>query len=200
MELQMTTLNTDLQHAYIPIAGAANRYAILKTGMHFYDDGGYQFLISNIRLDREHQLICMDAVGSLNSITGIEESYTCTFVSGSLIFDELYVNPTDIAAGSCERHMIPDISHLFLSGVGSGDCEAKDEGSKSTELFSPGDTVLIKDSFKGILGEVILLIYPIYKGDNFARILTKQMRASRHCIKGKTLTKIGSFTVPEGVR
>ena len=48
----MTILNTDLPHVYLPIAGASNRYAILKAGMHFYANEGYQFLISNIRLDQ----------------------------------------------------------------------------------------------------------------------------------------------------
>ena len=158
--------------------------------MHFYGDGSYQFLISNIRLDREHQLICMDAVGSLNSLAGIEESYTCTFVSGSLVFDGLYVNPTDHAVGSCERHMIPAISPLSISGT-------KDGEGESTELFSQGDVVLAKGGFSD---EVLLLTYPIYMGDNFAQVITSQMLAGRQCIKGKVLTKIGSFTVPEGVR
>ena len=49
--LNTETLNTDLPYIYTPIVGAANRYAILKTGMHFYNDEGYQFLISGIRLD-----------------------------------------------------------------------------------------------------------------------------------------------------
>ena len=112
----MTTLNTDLPYVYIPIAGASNRYAILKTGMHFYDDD-YQFFISNTRLDRGYQFVCVDAVGLPNSLAGIEKSYECTFVSGSLVFNGLYVNPADRAVGSCERHMIPAISTESISGT-----------------------------------------------------------------------------------
>lgn len=132
----------------------------------------------------------MDAVGLPNSLAGIEKSYECTFVSGSLVFDGLYVNPTDSAVGSCERHMVPAVSHLVTRGA----IERKDE---STELFSQGDVVLAKGGFSD---EVLLLTHPVYMGDNFAQVITKQVLASRHCIKGKTLTKIGSFTVPEGVR
>ena len=187
----MTTLNTEnsLPYVYIPIAGASNRCAILKTGMHFYDDD-YRFLISNIRLDRGYQFICMDAVGLPNSLAGIEKSYECTFVSGSLAFNGLYVNPTDHAVGSCERHMIPTISTAAISATKNGECAP-------TELFSQGDVVLAKGSFSD---EVLLLTYPIYMGDNFAQVITGQVLASRYCIKGKVLTKIGSFTVPEGVR
>ena len=189
--LNTETLNTEnnLSYVYIPIAGASNRYAILKVGMHFYDDD-YQFLISNIRLDQKYQFICMDAVVLPNSLTGIEESYTCTFVSGSLVFDGFYVNPADSAVGSCERHMIPSISTVSISDTKKG----RDE---STELFSQGDVVRAKGGFSD---EVLLLTHPIYMGDNFAQVITKQVLASRHCIKGKALTKIGSFTVPEGVR
>ena len=169
--------------------------------MHFYGDGSYQFLISNIRLDREHQLICMDAVGSLNSLAGIEESYTCTFVSGSLVFDGLYVNPTDHAVGSCERHMIPAVGscerHMLPATPTASISSTKEGKAELSELFTQGDVVLAKDGFSE---EVLLLTYPIYTGDNFAQVITKQVLASRHCIKGKALTKIGSFTVPEGVR
>ena len=189
MELQMTTLNTDLPYVYIPIAGAANRYAILKAGMHFYDDD-YQFLISNIRLDRNCQFICIDAVGLPKSLAGIGEGYTFTFVSRSLVFDRFYVNPSDIAVGSCERHMIPAISTASISDTKKG------KGAP-TELFSQGDVVLAKGVFSE---EVLLLTHPVYMGDNFAHVITKQALAGRHCIKGKALTKIGSFTVPEGVR
>lgn len=191
----MTTLNTEtlntennLPYVYIPIAGASNRYAILKVGMHFYDDD-YRFLISGIRLDRGYQFICMDAVGLPNSLAGIEKSYECTFVSGSLAFDGLYVNPTDPAVGSCERHMIPAISTVSISNT--------KEVDESNELFTQGDVVLAKGGFSD---EVLLLTHPIYMGDNFAQVITRQVLASRHCIKGKALTKIGSFTVPKGVR
>ena len=132
----------------------------------------------------------MDAVGLPDSLAGIEEGYTYTFVSGSLVFDGLYVNPSDIAVGSCERHMIPAVSPLYISGT----MERKEE---ATELFSQGDVVLAKGGFSD---EVLLLTHPIYTGDNFAQVITSQVLASRHCIKGKALTKIGSFTVPEGVR
>ena len=197
----MTTLNTDLPYVYIPIAGAPNRYAILKTGMHFYDNEGYQFLISGIRLIQRRQLICMDAVGLPNSLAGIEESYTCMFVSGSLVFNGLYVNPADPAVGSCERHMIPAVGscerHMIpatptasISGTGEGKAEL-------SELFTQGDVVLAKDGFSD---EVLLLTHPIYMGDNFAHVITRKAQAGRQCIKGKTLTKIGSFTVPKGVR
>ena len=185
----MTTLNTDLPYVYIPIAGAPNRYAILKTGMHFYDDD-YRFLISNIHLDQRRQFVCVDAVGLPNSLAGIEKSYECTFVSGSLVFNGLYVNPADRAVGSCERHMIPAISTASISGTGEGKVEL-------SELFTQGDVVLAKDGFSD---EVLFLTHPIYMGDNFAHVITKQALAGRHCIKGKALTKIGSFTVPEGVR
>ena len=185
----MTTLNTDLSYVYLPIAGAANRYAILKVGMHFYDNG-HRFLISNIRLDRKYQLICMDAVGLPNSLTGIGEGYTFTFVSGTLVFNEFYVKPSDTAVGSCERRMIPAISTASISGTGEGKAEL-------SELFTQGDVVLAKGGFSD---EVLLLTHPIYMGDNFAQVITKQVLASRHCIKGKALTKIGSFTVPKGVR
>ena len=185
----MTALNTDLPYVYIPIAGAPNRYAILKTGMHFYDDD-YRFLISNIHLDQRRQFVCVDAVGLPNLLAGIEKSYECTFVSGSLVFNGLYVNPADPAVGSCERHMIPAISTASISGTGEGKAEL-------SELFTQGDVVLAKGGFSE---EVLLLTHPIYTGDNFAQVITKQVLASRHCIKGKVLTKIGSFTVPEGVR
>ena len=118
----MTTLNTEnsLLYVYMPIAGASNRYAILKTGMHFYDNG-HRFLISNIRLDRGRQFVCMDAVGLPNSLAGIGESYTRLFASGSSVFDRFYVNPSDIAVGSCERHMIPAISTASISDTKKGE-------------------------------------------------------------------------------